>query len=64
MFTLSEQYHANFVFALIAAAALLMASHRFRFDLIAIGVVLALILTTKLARASIRVRVLWWECDQ
>ena len=48
MFSIPEQWHANFVFALIAAAALLMASNRVRYDMIAICVVLALILTNVL----------------
>jgi len=45
MFTLPESIHAQFVFALVAAATLLMASNRVRYDMIALLVVLSLMLS-------------------
>ncbi|MDC8829693.1 SLC13 family permease [Alteromonas gilva] len=44
MFTVPLALHAHYVFVVIALAALLMASNRVRYDMIAISVVLALML--------------------
>ncbi|NVK54285.1 MAG: SLC13 family permease [Alteromonadaceae bacterium] len=44
MFTLPHAWHAEYVFMIITLAAVLMASNRVRYDMIAISVVLALLL--------------------
>lgn len=45
MLTLPESLHAEFVFGVVAAATLMMASNRVRYDMIALLVVLALMLS-------------------
>ena len=44
MFSIPHAWHAHYVFLVIGLAALLMASNRVRYDMIAITVVLALML--------------------
>ena len=52
MFIIPESFHVGFVFSLIVAATLMMASNRVRYDMIALLVVLALMLSGVLTVAE------------